>query len=962
MRLFSTGFVVALLSASSLEAAANPSNTFPPWTFTGYHSHLDVLPASLRTPQSDVLWLVVSSRPTEDEAIALAQSYAPTLGATLVVEGRNGFFAVIAGTLNVDKAKPNLKTLKELHIIPQDAFLSRGESLDRVAWLSFQRGEPFDFMAQPAYLKVVQRLQAAMTRLSFYNGPIDGLIGPSTVAAFKTYTANFGLPAGDQLTEYNLAEIERGAGDGFRNDQERNLAQSLGFTDATSYRDAMAGGFPSASIFAQAKSLGFSTQREFDAAVSGGFRSRDEYQRAQAAGFTSADDFRAAQQFGIQSKTELVAFRASGFTDPVEFRSAGQKGFADKASFDKSEARRLKASKAAANILLSDAETFLKLNPQTSNLVEIADKAAALNAQVQTNSADALNDSTLRLTNLLMAVPGFAEFSASRDKERSQDIEKQKALILAELQGDQQALRSWMAAHLTSSKLPLVVSEVKALDGVASSSDLEALTEARDSVRALISSQGLTSELAALKAPSQAEDKGEPQVANSPAFTVTDLNKVLLRGALDDVVVLYNAGPGAPSLLKTLSGEFSFTKNEAWICLFGVESTPAFEKVVSVAFDPLGGNILHINRECGQADINQADVFFIQRKKFVEAKPSFAVAYLEAVEAKALRPFDAINYADLKRRMDQDKALAIQIAADVDKGSRLGYGGILFDTKSTKICGVIEGEPKIHMATTDKLAELASIPKAGPQISNVEAAYQEIRRDKCRILYGSSATLKAVTDALTRDSVNFAYAPIWFDQNDVAAAQAKFELARQDQVKSEQTARVAAEEAKRVAAQRLQDEQKSKSAQEAALRQKNGALAAALLNMFSDGLKTAVLNEAAKTQSPSEVNIAALFPEFTSWNRQLGQDAWTATDVVSSVDNYGTVNWKSRNLEAIIIKTVVKTASAERGEYKDECFVFGAVIDNEFKMVRDPYEARCEKDTSSDWAVGHELKSLWVVN
>ncbi|MES0058375.1 hypothetical protein [Mesorhizobium sp. M0041] len=962
MRMISMGFVVALLSASCLEAAANPPNTFPRWILTDNHARSGVLPASLRTPQSDVLWLVVSSRPAEDEAIALAQSYAPTLGDTLVVEGRNGFFAVIAGTLNVDKAKPNLKTLKELHIIPQDAFLSRGESLDRVAWLSFQRGEPFDFMAQPAYLKVVQRIQAAMTRLSFYDGPIDGLIGPATVAAFKRYTANFGVPGGDQLTEYSLAEIERGAGDGFRNDQERNLAQSLGFTDAPSYRDAMAGGFPSASIFAQAKSLGFSTQREFDAAVSGGFRSRDEYQRAQAAGFTSADDFRAAQQFGIQSKTELVAFRASGFTDPVEFRNASQKGFADKASFDKSEARRLKASKAAANILLSDAETFLKLNPRTSNLVEIADKAAALNAQVQTNSADALNDSTLRLTNLLMAVPGFAEFSASRDKERSQDIEKQKALILAELQGDQQALKSWMAAHLTSSKLPLVVSEVKALDGVTSSSDLEALTEARDSVRALITSQGLTSELAALKAPSQAEDKGEPQVASSPAFTVTELNKVLLRGGLDDVVVLYNAGPAAPSLLKTLSGEFSFTKNEAWICLFGVESTPAFEKVLSVALDPLGGKTIHINRECGQSDINQADVFFIQRKNFVEAKPSFAVAYLEAVEAKALRPFDAINYPDLKRRMDQDKALATQIGADVDKGSRLGYGGILFDTKSTRICGVIEGEPKIHMATIDKLAEFASIPKAGPQISNVDAAYQDIRRDKCRILYGSNATLKAVTDALTRDSVNFAYAPIWFEQSDVAAAQAKFELARQDQVKSEQAARVTAEEAKRVAAQRLQDEQKTKSAQEAALRQKNGASAVALLSMFSDGLKTFVLSEAAKTQSPSEVNIASLFPEFTSWNQQLGQDAWKATDVVSSVDNYGTVNWKSRNLEAIIIKTVVKMASAERGEYKDVCFIFGAVIDNEFKMVRDPYEARCEKDASSDWAVGHELKSLWVVN
>src|SRR5690606_12185543 len=120
---------------------------------------------------------------------------------------------------------------------------------------------------------------------------------------------------------------------------------------------------------------------------------------------------------------------------------------------------------------------------------------------------------------------------------------------------------SWMAAHLTSSKLPLVVSEVKALEGAISMSDLEALTEARDSVRALIVSQGLTAELEATKVRSQGDDKSAAQADNTPAFAVTDLNKILLRGALDDVVVLYNSGPAAPSLLKTLSGEFSFTKN-----------------------------------------------------------------------------------------------------------------------------------------------------------------------------------------------------------------------------------------------------------------------------------------------------------------------------------------------------------------------------------------------------------------
>ncbi len=84
--------------------------------------------------------------------------------------------------------------------------------------------------------------------------------------------------------------------------------------------------------------------------------------------------------------------------------------------------------------------------------------------------------------------------------------------------------------------------------------------------------------------------------------------------------------------------------------------------------------------------------------------------------------------------------------------------------------------------------------------------------------------------------------------------------------------------------------------------------------------------------------------------------------MISEVQDYGTVNWSGRNLDGIFVRTTVKMTSAERGQYKDECFLFGAVVDNEFQMVRDPYESKCGADTSANWAVGHELKSLWVAN
>ncbi|BCH05352.1 hypothetical protein MesoLj131b_73510 (plasmid) [Mesorhizobium sp. 131-2-5] len=883
------------------------------------------------------------------------------MGPTLVAHSRSGAFAVVAGTLFEDKAKSNLTTLKELHIIPQDSFLSRGDGLDGMVWLSYQRGASFDFVTQPNYLKAVQRLQAAMSRLGLYPGPVDGLIGPTTVRSFKSYIARFDLPPGDLLTDYSLTEIERNAGDGFRSDQERSAAQALGYTDAQSYNDGKSGGFSSANTFAQAKSMGLSTQLEFDAVVSGGFRTRDEYQRARSGGFTAAEDYRTAVDLGIQTKSELIAFRASGFSDPVAFRDARQKGFADKASFDKSEARRLKAARDSATRLLGDAQTFVRLNPQTVNLVEIADKAAALNAQIQTDSADALENSSLRLTTLLMAVPGYAEFSALRDKERSQEVEKKKAEIVAELQANREALKRWIAGHLTSAKLPEVVQEVKVLDAISETGDIDTLAETRDGVRSLIARQALAAELETSKA-AAGQAGSDSQENASAAYAVTDLNKVLLRGALDDVVVLYNAGPQAPSLLRTISGQFSLTKNEAWTCLLGLEKAPALEKALLLAIEPLGGKAIHISSQCGVSDLEHADLFFVQRKKFLEATSTLQAAYLEAIEAKTLRVFDAVRYVDIKARMDTDQGLSVKIAQEVSSGTREGYGGIVLMNSSTKICSVADGGLDIHGAAIDKIAAYAAVSGDKVPYSSIDKAYEDVRHEHCRVLYASAANLKATSEALTREGVPFTFAPVWLDKSDAATAAEKLDAAKEQEVKAAEAKRVAADEEKRIAARREEDEKKSKSMRQAGLRQNNGPAATALLNIFSDGLKRTVLGTADKANTGSGINVEGLFPEFAKWNAGLSRDDWKATDVISEVQDYGTVNWHGRNLDGIFVRTTVKMASAERGQYKDECFLFGAVVDNEFQMVRDPYESKCDADTSGNWSVGHELKSLWVAN
>ena len=46
--------------------------------------------AALSTPNPTMIWLVVSSRPTFDQATAVAQSFAATLGPALITRSRNG--------------------------------------------------------------------------------------------------------------------------------------------------------------------------------------------------------------------------------------------------------------------------------------------------------------------------------------------------------------------------------------------------------------------------------------------------------------------------------------------------------------------------------------------------------------------------------------------------------------------------------------------------------------------------------------------------------------------------------------------------------------------------------------------------------------------------------------------------------------------------------------------------------
>ncbi|URK89473.1 hypothetical protein LP421_32890 (plasmid) [Rhizobium sp. RCAM05350] len=143
-----------------------------------------------------------------------------------------------------NKAKPNLRTLKELRLIPQDAFLSNGESFDQLVSHSYGNNTSTDLMTQISLVSSVRRLQLALMQLKFYSGATDGLIGPGTVRAFEAYTAAFSTPPAEFLNEYALNSIEQSAQDGFHTAAERGIARSMGFENSEVYAEAMREALP----------------------------------------------------------------------------------------------------------------------------------------------------------------------------------------------------------------------------------------------------------------------------------------------------------------------------------------------------------------------------------------------------------------------------------------------------------------------------------------------------------------------------------------------------------------------------------------------------------------------------------------------------------------------------------------------------------------------------------------------
>jgi hypothetical protein len=899
----------AAACTSSLSLAYTLPSVQPPNQGAGVFSITQV-----RAVKSELRWLVISSRPTLPEAIAVAQSFSGTLGSLIIAQSTNGRYAIIAGSLDTSKAKANLEALKSIKLIPADSFLSLGDSFTYV-WGN--QDYTLQFVYQPRLRETVQRLQAAFARLNLYDGAIDGAIGPGTTAAFREYSKKYGNVATEVIDPYTLSAIEQVAVDGFASEAERQLAREGGFSDADSFHDA------------------------------------------QKRGFQTSDAQQRAKLIGLSTYAELDAFDKSGFSTKVEFEKAKADGFSNKQQYDEHAQAAFRTASADAKVLIDDAEAFLRINSKAPNIVEIASLVGRLKETIAGRSYEPVIEATTALSNSLMQLDGFAAFQEASSDERRRKRDDEVSTLSADLQARTRASRTWIAQHLSNPASADLADEIKTIESGGVQTDPEALRGQLSRLNELMRRWKVKAEIDVIMA---SGGKSESTPGDSSEFHIdrTPENKFLLDGDGQERVFLYNSSPEAPSIIRNLVGNFLFEGKVATVCAMPSLSNAERRALLGV-LAPFEANRLEIMPTCTAGAMKTSDLVVIQRREFLKSEPSLVVATLGLVKTGELRRFDPVSYTSIVDKITAEEKERTQIADDVKTGARSGFGALITPDGRSRICMVV-ADGKVHSAMVSRIQDFLRSEDLGEfDTSNVDAetAFRSLQRQDCRVVYASQGDLKTISSALTDDNRSFAFLPVWFDQEEVARVSSK--LGEQEKLITEEREkkRLEVEEQERLRADKEQRRQTEAAAIETELRAKNGPEARGLQTQIADGLKALIMNP---EPTASAASVAKdLFPKLDNWQGGLENDHWQADGLSTEIADYGVAEWKGRSIKAIVVEAKVNLVSRERGERQQQCFLLGVLSDEEFNMFRDSTEYPCTdgEPEIAKWKTGHRMVSKW---
>jgi tetratricopeptide (TPR) repeat protein len=592
---------------------------------------------------------------------------------------------------------------------------------------------------------------------------------------------------------------------------------------------------------------------------------------------------------------------------------------------------------------LSDAQKFIEGQTAVDRLAEIAREAASLSGALDNFDETAAIQSQKKLSDLLEPINGFKNFLRERQAHRDQDEALRGDIASAEAKKNIYFVDDYVRRNLVGKRTEALLKMREQLDAAVRSQSLDELDTTNGTFQTYIKDSGW-------------QEKYETVTRNAdiptPPIPPTEKTRFAITGPDEDVVLIYNVSPSAPSVAKDILGKFVFLTGTASLCF--AESTPDEQHVWFVE---------RFLREQGAVDVNRAaqpcdlprdaatiDIIAFTRGELRKQAREHVLGVLNLLGNDSFLEYRIVTEREYAAELEERRDLSSKIAQEVERNERTGYGVLTVTDAPVPACVII---PARADHTTEGLKKLLVdhrvqiSMKLLPDWQFVERkggeAYIVLMRQQCGYVAGEESALRTFMGALGRERKRYEFAPLWFETSQVDAVSAELDRKkRQEQANEDAITKI---------------DKEHKTAVELKLRKENGPRANPLRDRIHNLIHD-LPQDAAEEAQRRGIETGRLFPQYLNWLKKSFSGQWETTEVTSEVSDFGVVEWNGRPLDGVIVKTMVKQRNRERGENKTDCFLFGLVDDVEFTMQRDPISIPCDGPITN-WKVRRQFASKW---
>jgi hypothetical protein len=611
-------------------------------------------------------------------------------------------------------------------------------------------------------------------------------------------------------------------------------------------------------------------------------------------------------------------------------------------------------------LFLEDLKSFIADQSSLSRINEIGREAAKLQVAISALDEPGIKRSSRALHELMKGASGFDEFIQTRTAERNRQDARALAEQMILARKNVFFIDRYVAANLGAQSTTRVLEFRDRLERAIEKQDIENLRDGNHLVEEYVSQAQIQEfyhhSIAVYR------DDGSARSTTPPSLTerlgIRKNSHYLVEGSKDEIVFLYNASPSAPSIAKDLRGEFTFQDGKVSYCFAHQMPDLMLVRFVESELGQKGANTF-INRVyCNPSSLlGSVDVVVFTRGELLRQREEYLLELAKLAEATSLRILSQVSGNRFSEHVQKRQALSVEIEAEVERGVRPGYGMVVL-TEQTGLACVVPSKPDdMDGLRALFLSRRESVPPSlTPEWKFIEvtkdAAFYYAQRRKCAYVGAEGSVLGELLNALRRDEIGYSFAPVWFDQQELT--QAIFDVRdkrEQEQRRQAELARARRERDKLDEERRLKN-QTEKTTVERRLREENGPRARAI-----SGRIEKVVQDYVEKRTPKP----GWFPEFADWLGRRVADQWETFETKTEVADFGTVKWKGRPLDGILVRTIIQQKNRILGQYGRDCFMFGLIDDAEFSMARELFEERCDEGESKEkrWKVGNSFQTKW---